>query len=565
MKKLYTTVLAVLAIGATTMTFGQSQRLVLGQHFTQASCGPCASQNPAMEALLASNGNDQKIFVVRHQVSWPGTDPMYNDYPAGPDAMVSYYGVQGVPNSMLDGNVAGPDLPGNVITQGNIDNRYAVASPFDIVITPSLNANWDEVTVNVDVTCTQAVSGNLKLHIVVLEEEIAWQSAPGSNGETNFFNVMRQMLPGTSGTTIASSWAVNDNATVSESWTLQNIYNLGELAALAYIQDDATKEVHQAAWGHVTATSNNGNDAAVLEINDVPASVCGTGDVTPMVTIRNNGNNALTSLDIQYDVNGGTPQTVNWTGNLATLETEQVALPNSTFAVMPNNTLTVTTSNPNGATDENPATDQMSTQIVEAPSTTNILNIELVTDNYGSETSWDVRDGNGTVIGSGNGYGNATTYNEQVNITNVDCYTFNIYDSYGDGICCGYGNGSYTLRDGSNNTLATGGEFSDEENVPFAGGPTAIDPSAELAANISIYPNPFTNFTNLNLTLLDEESVTIDVYNLVGEKVYTLNKGELAAGFHNMTLDFNQFDAGMYIINITAGDKTASKRVTSLK
>mgnify|MGYP006924560421 CR=1 FL=1 len=33
------------------------------------------------------------------------------------------------------------------------------------------------------------------------------------------------------------------------------------------------------------------------------------------------------------------------------------------------------------------------------------------------------------------------------------------YDNYGDGICCGEGEGSYTLTDEEENILATGGEL----------------------------------------------------------------------------------------------------------
>ncbi|MBI9034293.1 MAG: hypothetical protein JEZ03_07470, partial [Bacteroidales bacterium] len=49
MKKL---VLLFFAFSAVTLGFSQSQRLVLVEEFTQASCGPCAGQNPAFTALM---------------------------------------------------------------------------------------------------------------------------------------------------------------------------------------------------------------------------------------------------------------------------------------------------------------------------------------------------------------------------------------------------------------------------------------------------------------------------------------------------------------------------------
>ena len=48
-----------------------------------------------------------------------------------------------------------------------------------------------------------------------------------------------------------------------------------------------------------------------------------------------------------------------------------------------------------------------------------------------------------------------------------DCYTFTINDSYGDGICCGYGVGDYEVTDSTGNVLAAGGEFASTESTDF--------------------------------------------------------------------------------------------------
>ena len=48
--------------------------------------------------------------------------------------------------------------------------------------------------------------------------------------------------------------------------------------------------------------------------------------------------------------------------------------------------------------------------------------------------------------------------------------TFKIEDSYGDGMCCSYGNGSYTVTDGLGNIIMQGGEFSTLEEIKFETG-----------------------------------------------------------------------------------------------
>lgn len=97
------------------------------------------------------------------------------------------------------------------------------------------------------------------------------------------------------------------------------------------------------------------NDAGIITIINPSGSVCG-GVITPEVTLRNFGSNALTSVNIQYQLNGGNLQTFTWSGNLASGQSISVELP-----VLILNTgassFTATTSQPNGVADENPAND----------------------------------------------------------------------------------------------------------------------------------------------------------------------------------------------------------------
>ncbi|WP_419148133.1 endonuclease [Pseudoalteromonas 'SMAR'] len=95
----------------------------------------------------------------------------------------------------------------------------------------------------------------------------------------------------------------------------------------------------------------------------------------------------------------------------------------------------------------------------------NNVDFSLTTDSYASETSWQLLDASNTVVASGSGYNNNSTVNESLCLADGD-YTFTIYDSYGDGICCSYGNGEYSLT-ASGNTLASGGEFSATESHTF--------------------------------------------------------------------------------------------------
>ncbi|MDF1694261.1 MAG: M43 family zinc metalloprotease [Saprospiraceae bacterium] len=101
----------------------------------------------------------------------------------------------------------------------------------------------------------------------------------------------------------------------------------------------------------------------------------------------------------------------------------------------------------------------------------NLVTITLNFDNYPEETSWQITNGGGSVVASGGTYaGQADGSTLVIEECLVDgCYDFTIFDSYGDGICCAYGNGSYDVSDGST-SVASGGSFASSETTNFCVG-----------------------------------------------------------------------------------------------
>nr|MBK7790372.1 T9SS type A sorting domain-containing protein [Saprospiraceae bacterium] len=110
--------------------------------------------------------------------------------------------------------------------------------------------------------------------------------------------------------------------------------------------------------------------------------------------------------------------------------------------------------------------------------TTNSGTLTIVLDQYPSETTWNIKNAANAVIYSGGPYTTpGATITVPLCLPNA-CYTFNIADSYGDGICCAYGNGSYNVVvNGSN--VASGGQFTFSQTKSFcintSSGPTCTD------------------------------------------------------------------------------------------
>ena len=349
MKNIVSTLLVCLFSVA---AFGQN-RLVLVEHFTQASCGPCASQNPALKTLLDANAT--KVVALKYQTSWPGVDPMNAANPTEAAARVQYYGVTGVPNSVMDGS--GPGSPGTIVTTTTINNRYNTSAPLNLSASHQWTAGYDSIQIGVYVanagtaTVASGAAGSLKLHVAVIEEDINYPSAPGSNGETVFYQVMRKMVPDASGTTMADSWTAGQTQMfVFKVAAPSYLANLNKVAVVAFIQDNSNKSVLNAARTSVQTIAGL-PDIGLNAFTAATPGLC-NGTTTPMVTIKNEGSLAITSASVAYAINGGTPVTQNWTGSLSAGATAVVTFPQVTLPAG-TNSLVATVSSPNGTGDVN--------------------------------------------------------------------------------------------------------------------------------------------------------------------------------------------------------------------
>lgn len=251
MKKVFLSA-ALLCTAAIGTSIAQ-QRLVLVEHFTQASCGPCASQNPALNAIL--DANTDKVVAIKYQTSWPGVDPMNAANPTEVAARVNYYGVNAVPNSVMDGNFYNGAPSG--VTATRINQRYNAPSPINLQVkyyfVENSSAISDSMLVVAKIAALQPLASGHVLHLAAIEREIQFITAPGSNGEKKFESVMKKMLPNASGTPLPAM-NIGDSIVVSHKFALlrdngTNVYyDLGQAAVVGFVQNVSTKSVLQAGY-----------------------------------------------------------------------------------------------------------------------------------------------------------------------------------------------------------------------------------------------------------------------------------------------------------------------------
>lgn len=97
---------------------------------------------------------------------------------------------------------------------------------------------------------------------------------------------------------------------------------------------------------------------------------------------------------------------------------------------------------------------------------------------------------------------------------------------------------------------------------------TAVEeknPQAMSYKLLQNYPNPFNPSTTISFSIPERESVTLDVYNLLGQKVSSILNREMEGGSYNINFDASKLSAGIYFYTLKAGSFTSTKKMMLLK
>jgi hypothetical protein len=310
------------------------------------------------------------------------------------------------------------------------------------------------------------------------------------------------------------------------------------------------KDVTDEAWTSASAVystistcPDNNNDMEMTSVTTTSSTTdCALGtEENVVVELTNIGLDEVTDVEVSYAINGGTLVTETAPGPVpATGSYTYTFTQNEDLSAMGAYEIEATVNWPEDAESAN------NTNTGIAISGDSELTVDLTLDNYPGETSWDIVDNiTGTVIAESPAYENANSnHTETFCILSTNCYTFTIYDEYGDGICCSYGNGSYTLTvDGTE--IATGGSFGDSEstdidvqtpgfsNLTFCTGET-IDWDTSAEGTFNLMPADIDNSTTGNHTV-----------------TYTINEGTTCEASETFTVSVVDD-----VIDITAEDIT---------
>jgi thiol-disulfide isomerase/thioredoxin len=307
------------------------------------------------------------------------------------------------------------------------------------------------------------------------------------------------------------------------------------------------------------APISDANDAQVLSYTG-DNSTCDQVELS--VLIQNFGSNNLTSATVSAYDGGAQVATTNWTGNLAPYEVEEVIVGN----VSPSGNTTYSIEIDDN--DDDVSNNVLSQAISEAPTSSNIILVEVTTDYYPGETSWEIRDENNVVIESdsyqdgpeayGGGGPDATmTHEYNIDLGSSGCYTFILIDSRGNGMI--YTGGTSVANFGVVITSDGGAQMADIDGDTFeyqADSKFQSDGTASLKESVSeiglnVYPNPATSVANVSFNNESASETTITLTNSLGQVVYEENLGAVS-GNQNVQINTAELNSGIYTVTVAS-------------
>ena len=537
---------------------------VILEEFTGIYCGYCPQGHAIAQSLKTNNPGD--VFLVNVH-----TGGYANPGPGDPDfrtnfgaALASQSGLTGYPAGQVNRHefpsyamASGATAMGRNFWTAAANTILSESSYVNVAATANIDLQTRELTVYVEAYYTgSSPVSTKKLNIALNQNNTAGPQSGGNMGSNyNHMHRLIHFLTGQWGDVISTT-TQGSLFTQTYTYTIPADHNsipieLSELEVIAYVAE-GNEEIISGNEAVMTLTSSFNNEIELAEIKEIE-NTCKT-EVTPQVTIQNNGMNTLTSLAIEYSINGGAINTHNWTGNLSIGESEVVDLPVINFTPQASNTIDINIPN-----DDDNTNNSGQINFDEALEGSRNITVDIRTDNYPTEASWEILDSSGTVVASGGNYtgpqnGGGPNAMTTISTTHVlpasECYTIKLKDSYGDGwsytnsiqpgiAIKSQGNIIYNKDVGNfGSELVLEGAFKTNTTLGVADNDTSV---------ISVYPNPAQDAIFVN-TL---DNFNIEIFDITGKLVHSAKEvtKEQAIGIGHL-------ENGVYFVNL------ASKTVT---
>ncbi len=442
------------------------------------------------------------------------------------------------------------------------------SSPVNVAAEGTLDFSTRELNLTVQLyyTASSTASTNM-LNVAIIQDNILGPQSGMSYNPTqvvgnqyNHMHMLRHLITGQWGEEITTTTA----GTLVEktyTYTIPEQFGVTGQEVDAILEDLSfivfVAEGHQEILTGTKATITGVNMpaiaprlAAIKEV--VSADAACEPTVATYLEIANRGQNAITELQIQYNVASGENQTFTWQGSIASMADDTVHLPVLTVTPGVNQNITASIIGVNG---ESYTTAEKTLQVNKLLYTCGgWMMLEIKPDSYGSETTFKIFGPEGNVVLQGGPFQDNNTNVRQYDFepATIGCYRLEVYDAYGDGINSGYGAGYIKLYDADHNLVFShNGKFDSE--VLF--GLDVTTPSGledHISANgVQIFPNPATSSLNFN----SEELISrVEMFNLQGQMVVS-ESGDVRS------VNISNLSNGIYMVKVTTPSGTTTQKI----
>ena len=273
---------------------------------------------------------------------------------------------------------------------------------------------------------------------------------------------------------------------------------------------------------------------------------CGS-EVEVKAKVTNYGEATFNTTEIEVVVNGLVVDTVIYNSGIPYLAEVEVAIVVNENLQSINNEITLNLLNVNGEQDaitEN----NTATTTADLDSNFDVIKLIINADDYPQETSWQITDEtNNEIVATGALTNSVIVYVKEVCVDYNSCFSLKVFDTIGDGICCGYGVGDFLLLNGAGDTLLTNdGEFEFEAEEFFC----PNEEGCAFTTDLSI--------TDASDSIATDGMITINPDGGFGPFQYSIDGGQTFTG--NNT--FSNLTAGNYMIVVQDANEICSYEET---
>ena len=239
------------------------------------------------------------------------------------------------------------------------------------------------------------------------------------------------------------------------------------------------------------------------------------GQMGVSVVLTNLGEEAIESVEILILVNDEVMAVLEEDVDIVSQEQGSLSFLIEDDLLSTSNIIQLAITNVNGVTDGN-ASNNTATTSADLEVDFETLTLYFLADNYPGETSWKMIDvGSGQIVSEGDLGGGADEYTEEICISSSSCLTLYVFDSYGDGMCCGYGQGYFQVSNSSGEIIVSNdGDFDDEAVESFCAG----DNGCEILANIDV--------EHTSSSSADDGIITITTFTAADNFEYSIDAGQ---------------------------------------